>query len=80
MGGRTETKPSRTYPTRKAAIAAAKRRCRGLLGQSFEPALFHDYDVIATSDDAYEWYGSAYSGPSYFILLGPAAGLANLEK
>lgn len=76
----TRTAPSRTYPNRSAAIKAAKRACRRLLGQSFEPALFHDYDVIASGDDAYEWYGSPFSGPSYFILIGPAADAFNLEK
>lgn len=71
-GTRPVKNRSRTYPTRKAAIAAAKRACRRALGASFEPALFHDYD-------AYVWYGTPFSGPSYYELRGPALDAANNE-
>ena len=63
---------SKTYPNRTAAIAAAKRACRRALGPSFEPALFHDYDVIADGSANSLWLGSPFSGPSYFELRGPA--------
>lgn len=70
-----ETKPSKIYPTRKAAIAAAKRACRKALGLAFQPALFHDYDVVADYSPEYSdgHYGSPFSGPSYYVLRGPVA-------
>jgi hypothetical protein len=70
-----ETPKSKMYPTRKAAIAAARQACRKALGPAFQPALFHDYDVVADYSPEYSagHYGSPYSGPSYYVLRGPVA-------